>query len=468
MEELQIPSNFREELHSLKVFGSWIVGCCSTRVEIWKSTTLEHYTTLFSIGDSSFTGVMCTMPTMLNKVLLGKDDGSVDIWNVSVAKLIYTLLPTDTNAGAVTALEPATALNLLAIARATGSLVIHDVLADKEILKLNTRSTQRQPISSISFRSDGLGAGQDGQDDGIMATTSIDSGDVQLWDLNDGGRVIGALRNAHNPASSNDNLTGGGVNRIEFLAGQPVLITSGLDNSLKSWIFDENTNSHVPRLLHSRSGHASQITVLNFLPVEVEGADAVGKWLLSSSRDRSLWAWSLRRDGQSTELSQGHIQRKAKRYGIGLETSLQEAPKLSLEDLKAPEITCIACCLNRDGGMGTNTGGGRVWVNIARSKQQKDDTPVTGWESIVTAHRGDKVARTWFWGRKKAGRWAFETKDGSEVKVSWIKVVDPDLTRCRAWPLLPAGLSPCLDRPPVVLICSIFNLDSTDKNFHLL
>jgi len=33
----------------------------------------------------------------------------------------------------------------------------------------------------------------------------------------------------------------------------------------------------------------------------------------------------------------------------------------------------------------------------------------------VTGHRDDKFARTWFWGRKKAGRWAFETGDGGNV-----------------------------------------------------
>ena len=41
---------------------------------------------------------------------------------------------------------------------------------------------------------------------------------------------------------------------------------------------------------------------------------------------------------------------------------------------------------------------------------------MTGWESIVTAHAGDHIARTWFWGRKKAGRWAFQSGDNTEVK----------------------------------------------------
>lgn len=414
--ELQTAPGLQEPIKSLRTFGNWILGCCSSRIEIWNSTTIEHYTTIYQSGASKFTGIICTMPTLLNKILVGKQDGSVDLWNVSIGRLVHTFMPWNINAGPVTALEPSTALHLLAIARADGSLIIHDIKRDRELLRLNANSTQSQPITSISFRSDGLGAGLDGRDDGIMATARINSGDVTIWDLNDGGKVVGVLQNAHYPVPTNVDGVGGGINRVEFLTGQPVMITSGLDNSLKSWIFDEDTNSHTPRPLHSRSGHASQITRLDFVPAEADGADAMGKWLLSSSRDRSLWGWSLRRDGQSTELSQGNVQKKAKKFANSIDTFLSQEPKLALDDLKASEITCIACCLNRDGGMGANTGGGAVWANIGNSKQAKDGAPASGWESIVTGHKDDRFARTWYWGRKKAGRWTFETRDRTVVK----------------------------------------------------
>jgi U3 small nucleolar RNA-associated protein 21 len=417
--ELDVPSGLSEPIQSLKIFGSWIIGCCSSRIEVWKSANYEHYTTIYpsSTLGGQLSGVLCTMPTLLNKILIGKQDGSVEIWNISVGKLIYTISPPSVDTGPVTALEPSPALDLLAIARADGSLVIHDVRKDREVLKLNTSSLHKS-ITSISFRTDGLGAGEDGREDGVMVAASIDSSDVTVWDLNDGGRIMGVLRNAHYPPPTNDTGVDGGITKVEFLAGQPVIVTSGLDNSLKSWIFDENVHSAVPRILHSRSGHAAQITRLEFLPVEADGSDAIGKWLLSASRDRSLWGWSLRRDGQSTELSQGNIQKKAKTIGFGLDT-IDREPRVGLEDLKAPEITCMACCLNRDGGMGASTGGGNVWANVTNKSKPEADNGPSGWESIITGHRGDKFARTWFWGRKKAGRWAFETKDGTEVKVGY-------------------------------------------------
>lgn len=418
--ELELPIDLHEPVKQILILGSWIVGCCKTRIEVWKSVTYEHYTTLYPTaapkGGNELTGGISNMPTYINKIFAGRQDGGVEIWNVSSGKLIYTLLPPTINCGAVTALQPTPALSLLAIAYSEGPLIIHDVRADKTIIHLNGGATS-STITSISFRTDDLGGGEDGRKPGVMATAGPQDGDATFWDLNEGGRVMGILRGAHNPPSRTEAVVGGGISKIEFLPGQPVIVTSGLDNSLKSWIFDETPFSPVPRILHSRSGHAAPVTKLQFLPTDADGADRGGKWLLSAGRDRSLWGWSLRRDGQSTELSQGNIRKKAKKLGILANASLANEPSASLEDLKAPEITCMAMSLNRDGGMGANAGSGVIWQKGHAQKQPTDATAsgVTGWESVVTGHKNDKFARTWFWGRKKAGRWAFETGDGSNV-----------------------------------------------------
>lgn len=422
VEELEIPAGISGPISQILIFGSWIVGCSADRVEVWKSATYEHYTTITPTGvrdnRAVLSGGLTHMPTYLNKIFVGKSDGCVEIWNLSTGKLIYTITPPSSTSGSVTTLQPTPALSLLAIARVDGSISVHDIRSDKIIMKLNSKRSRSSIITSISFRTDGLGAGEDGCKPGVMATAGTDDGDVTLWDLNGGGRVSGVLRGAHNPASSRQGGVLGGINKVEFLPGQDVIITGGLDNALKSWIFDATSSSATPRILHCRSGHAAPVTRLKFLPSNADGSDAGGKWLLSAGRDQSLWGWSLRRDGQSTELSQGNIRKKAKKLGV-LGKSLDLYNSTTLEDLKAPEITCIACSLNRDGGMGASSGGGAVWTNVSIKKGGSDATQsaATGWESVVTGHRGDKYARTWFWGRKRAGRWAFGTADGEAVTV---------------------------------------------------
>ncbi|KAF2145143.1 uncharacterized protein K452DRAFT_316250 [Aplosporella prunicola CBS 121167] len=421
VDELELPRGCDENIKQITVFGAWIVGCGSTRIEIWKSATLEHYTTLTAprLGGagSLLTGGICNMPTYLNKILAGRQDGSVEIWNINTGKLLYTIFPAAAEYGPVTALEPTPALSLVAIAYGNGPVVIHDIRADKEILSLNTGSAKKSPVTSISFRSDGLGAGEDGQKDGIMATACRDTGDVVFWDLNGGGRKMGVLRGAHNPPSPADGGISGGISKVEFLAGQAIIVTSGLDNSLKTWIFDQTPFSPIPRILHSRSGHSAPVSSLEFLPSDADGADAGGKWLLSASRDRTLWGWSLRRDGQSSELSQGNIRKKAKKMGILSNGLASIDSSLSIEDLRAPKITCMACSLNRDGGMGAVPGVSAVWNNPTKAKgaSGSDSTGLTGWESVVTGHDDSKTARTWFWGKKKAGRWAFDTGDATPV-----------------------------------------------------
>ncbi|PYI01276.1 snoRNA binding protein [Aspergillus sclerotiicarbonarius CBS 121057] len=412
---LELPLGFSEPVDRLLVFGSWIVGCSSKYIQVWKNASYEHYTTLSpqrakDLSDGPvYTGQICNMPTYLNKIFVGRCDGKVDIWNVKTGKLIYSMLPVSPQAGAVTALQPSPVLSLIAVAYKGGALSICNIETGQLVVSLRPESQQMSCVTSLAFRQDGLGAGEHGRTSGMMATGCMDSGDITIWDLNNGGRTAGVLRRAHRTLAGE---SGTGISHIQFLDGQPVMVSSGRDNSLKTWIFDEIPFSYIPRPLHARSGHSGAITTLNFLPSASDGSEFSGKWLLSASKDCSLWGFSVRKDSQNTEISQGAVEHKTKRR---VTSSTHEGATHTYMDgdFRAPEITCIACSLNRDGGMG-NTTSGPIWANPKATKA--DDSSKTGWESIVTGHRGDKYARTWFWGKKKAGRWAFETSDKTEVK----------------------------------------------------
>ncbi|CAG8141974.1 unnamed protein product [Penicillium salamii] len=408
---LTSPADLNGPIERLVVFGSWVVGCWAGGLEVWKTGTYEHYASMrpqsvqTSSQQQTYTGVMCNMPTYINKIFVGRSDGAVDIWNLRTGKLVHTLSPSTSDTGPVTAIQPTPALSLVAVAYKSGALSIQNVSSGQPVLRLKNASSRGLPVTSISFRSDGLGAGHDGRSSGVMATVSSGSGDITLWDLNNGGRIAGILRGAHRVSSGERAM---GANRAEFLDGQPVIVSSGDDNSLKTWIFDATPFSPIPRPLHIRNGHSAAVSALEFLPGSTDGSDSAGKWLLSASKDCSLWGLSLRKDSQHTEISQGNVESKAKKAGPSTNSS-----PMSSEELKAPEITCISSSLNRDGGMGITTSG-PIWSNPKVTNADASNT--TGWESVVTGHRGDKFARTWFWGKKKAGRWAFATSDGTEVK----------------------------------------------------
>jgi U3 small nucleolar RNA-associated protein 21 len=106
--------------------------------------------------------------------------------------------------------------------------------------------------------------------DGGAATVATGGSDgaIAVWDL-DRLALQTILRNAHSGA-------GTGVTALGFLTGQPVLVSSGADNALRMWIFDQSDGS--ARLLRSRSGHSGPPNRIRFYGED--GTHAVLGWPL--------------------------------------------------------------------------------------------------------------------------------------------------------------------------------------------
>ena len=192
-----------------------------------------------------------------------------------------------------------------------------------------------------------------------MATASM-QGDIALWDL-DNRRLFHVMKSAHEAT----------VHSSSFYTGQPLLVTASEDNSLKVWIFDSLDG--VPRLLKSRSGHYKP-------PMRARFYGNDGKVLLSAGRDQSLRLFSMIRDAQNVELSQGSIEKKSR------------ALQVSAEELKAPMI-----------------------VDFDASEVRAKD-----WDNVLSCHLGDSQARTWSIKRKAIGAHVFKSTDASSIKVGYI------------------------------------------------
>ncbi|TFY79039.1 hypothetical protein EWM64_g4973, partial [Hericium alpestre] len=326
-------------LGSILAFGSTLLALTSDgrRLLVWNITNLEFQSEM--VFHDGFTATHMLHPaTYLNKVLIAGVDGSLQLWNIRTSTCIHkftasNLLPSssDTSA-AITSLVQSPVIDTIGVGYASGEIIVYDIRADERLLRIFMRGGS---VKALSFRDDGHP---------VLASAS-DVGHIFLWDLSADGRLLHTIRGAHDSS----------VTAMEWIPGQPVLISSGEDNSVKQWFFDSPTSA--PRLLKFRTGHRAPPHIVRYY-----GED--GKQLLTASGDRSLRSTSVVRDSRSFELSQGSLQAKA------------SALSTPLAQLKLPPITSLSYS-------------GVRW---------KD------WDDILTAHEDDALARTWSMVNKRQGQ----------------------------------------------------------------
>ncbi|CAG8520768.1 16389_t:CDS:10 [Dentiscutata erythropus] len=341
--------NHQGNIFFLSIFSNYIMALSEDNVVVlWdhKSGGL-HSEIQF---DESFTISTIIHPsTYLNKVLLGSRQGTMQIWNIRTKKLKYSF---SSFGSSITSLVQSPVVDVIAIGLLDGTIVIHNIKLDERIMSYK----QEGRVTSITFRTV-----QILDDRPIMATANM-YGDITLWNL-DEKRLSHIIKGAHE----------GLIPSIQFLNGQPILLTSGADNSIKEWIFD-TLDGVEPRLLKSRCGHHAPPTKIEFY-----GSD--GHFILSSAGDRSLRIFSLIRDSQSVELSQGSILKKFNKSKDHIR---------SIDVLKLPQI---------------------IQFSSSEVKQKE-------WDNIISCHINNNGARTWSFQSKAIGKHILRTLDGSYVKVS--------------------------------------------------
>lgn len=273
---------------------------------------------------------ICHPDTYLNKVVLGGQGGELILLNVKTGKTIHTFTA-DGNLGnvdnsPVTCVTNAPALDVVAVGFANGTIRIHNVKIDQYVTVFG-HDGSKKPVRDISFST--------GRGEPLLAAIG-DSGTVSVWNL-ERKRLRTLIVGAHDVAGCS----------VYFFPGSPILMTSGHDNSVKHWIFDNRDGTG--RLLRFRAGHSSPPSNVTFYG---EG----GTRLLSSGGDdRALRVFSSIQDQQSLELSQSHVERRAKRL------------KITETALKLPPISQTAWSETRE----------RDWANV------------------VTCHVGEPRAYTW-------------------------------------------------------------------------
>ncbi|XP_043835608.1 WD repeat-containing protein 36 isoform X1 [Dromiciops gliroides] len=282
------------EINLLLPFGDHIISIDTDSILIiWHIYSEEKYLQLTFDKAVFKISTILHPSTYLNKILLGSEQGSLQLWNVKSNKLLYTFPGWSV---AVTALQQAPAVDVIAVGLVSGQIIIHNIKFNETLMKFRQ---DWGPVTSISFRTDGHP---------VMASGSP-LGHISLWDLEE-RKLINQMRNAHSTA----------IAGLTFLHGEPLLLTNGADNALRIWIFDGTAGEG--RLLKFRMGHSAPLTKIRYYGQN-------GQQILSASHDGTLQSFSTIHEKYNKNLGLGMINKKqAKRKGLK-----------NCESMKLPPIT---------------------------------------------------------------------------------------------------------------------------------
>ncbi|XP_075692850.1 WD repeat-containing protein 36 [Rhinoderma darwinii] len=302
------------EIHLVLPFGDHVISAdTNNTVIIWDVQSQEEYLQL-NFDKSSFAISAIMHPsTYLNKILMGSQQGSLQLWNVKSNKLLFTFPGWQTG---VTVLQQAPAVDVVAIGLTSGKIVVHNIKFDETLM---TFQQDWGPITAISFRTDGHP---------IMAAGSP-IGHIGLWDLEE-KKLMSQMRGAHSTA----------IAGLTYVHGEPLLITNGADNAIRVWIFDGPAGQG--RLLRFRIGHSAPPTLIRY-----HGQD--GKQILSAAQDGTMHSFSTIHDRYSKSLGHGSVDKaKAKKVGLRCK-SLRLPPVVSFasETARQSDWDGIIACHQR-------------------------------------------------------------------------------------------------------------------------
>ncbi|PVV00597.1 hypothetical protein BB560_005016 [Smittium megazygosporum] len=331
-----------DSIFHLLIYGDLLVGLSSENsIYVWTLKNRELYTKI-DFNKEEFELTCAIHPsTYLDKILVASKQGSFRVINIKTRSQLFQ----SKNYGSpITTIEQSPALDIVAVGFLDGSIKLINIKADSEVLSFS----QDGKVGSISFRTD-----LDNQ--AMMASSNLD-GDIAIWNL-EKRNLVCLLKRAHD----------GQIGKLSFLNNQPLLLTTGEDNKIIEWIFDNYNDgeSSFPRILRHRSGHFAN-------PIKIRFYGQDGKRILSAGRDHTLRLFSIIRDSQNVELSQRLGQNRNSR-----ESRLPIISSFASEEIRQRE-----------------------------------------WDNIITSHNAHSFASTWSMATKAIGKHEFIAKDKSIIKVA--------------------------------------------------
>ena len=308
--------------------------------------------TIMVLPDSFGGSITCIAhpDTYINKVVLGNKRGKLLLLNIVTGRIVKVLGGTaddlETNDAEITFVQNSPALDVIAVGFSDGRCVLYDINKEQAIMTL----PHDCKVTCCAFNAQG------NQDDNDPLIVVCDvNGTITTWDL-EKRRQRDLNQRAHDSE----------IISCYFFPGQPLLMTSAKDNSLKQWAYDQSDGSS--RLLKFRCGHGKPPNLVSFY--------ADGKRIFASGSDKSLRVWSTIQDQQSKELSQSRVASRAKKLNIHEEElKLPTVSYVSWNELREYSWANIASCHEKENKVYTwRLGTGILGENVLETPQKEGDT----------------------------------------------------------------------------------------------
>lgn len=333
-------------------------------------------------------------PTYVNKVVVGSEDGELDLWNVRSQKRIHQFECLG-DRGRVGVVAPSGVVDVLALARGDGCVEVVHARRDELLFCL----MQKVEATCLVFVS---GGARDGTKRALLVAGGKD-GWLRVWDLEE-RRLAHEEVGAHGGREVLAGLAGG-VGGSQPTAASVICTTVGGDNAVAQWTFEAPDGAC--RAARRRQGHAAPPTLLRWYgPPACGGALSSSdpyaslQLLTSSTGDRTVRVSHAARDVLNGELSQGsRLSKRAKSL------------RLSVDELRLPPVVALAACDAKDGS----------------------------WANVVTCHLGQAVARCWHLDRRCLGPVAL-TQPQWDARPSSLSAASRDDAARRA---TACAMSPC-------------------------
>lgn len=197
------------KVHLLLPFGvQHLISIDTTScLKVWNVQDESEFCEIPFDNDEFKITAICHPPTYLNKILLGSEQGQLQLWNIKKSTLVYTY---QAHSASVVVLESAPAIDVVAVGLADGAIILLNLKYDEIVMQFQQ---DWGPATAITFRTDGQ----------PYMMTGSPNGHIVVWNLEE--KNIFHQYQAHTQS----------IASAVCMTNEPLLFTSSADNSIKLW-----------------------------------------------------------------------------------------------------------------------------------------------------------------------------------------------------------------------------------------